>query len=113
MRRRHLWLLVLLLLVALLVGGYFALTREDRVTRETAERIQVGMTRHEVRDLLGSPDGTGAAKSGDKAGWLGREGIIVVIFDPDGRVVEKTFTDKPTTTLERMWLRLEHRIHER
>jgi SmpA / OmlA family len=113
MRRRRLWLLVPLLLAALLVGGYFVLTREDRVTQETAERIQVGITRQEVRNLLGSPDGTETAKGGDKAGWLGREGIIVVVFDPNGLVAEKTFTNKPTTSLERMRLRIEHRIYGR
>ena len=70
--------------VAVVVTGGNALFRQN-TQREVFDVLQVGMTKSEVRDLLGGPlampDGTRHLRTGeDEEIWLGQDGAILVAF---------------------------------
>jgi hypothetical protein len=81
---------VVVALVAIGVSTRFA-TKERRF-----ERVHEGMSRDEVVRIMGPPEGRGIDEP-PRLFWRGRDrgaAFLVVIFDEDGFVVEKTtFTD--------------------
>jgi hypothetical protein len=133
MKRKHL-LLLFACLVAVLLAGYVTLrltTPSHRITVESFEAIQVGMTEKEVEDIIGVPAGIyapgaltglyGFDKERSRATrgldrkpgkeWVARDVCIFVGFK-DGRVVE-TFRgwpqgyDEPLLAKLRRWLGVE------
>jgi hypothetical protein len=128
MRKRRLLVgvgaLVLLVVVGWLAVAWLAPSRPG-ITRENYERIQQGMTQHEVERLLGEPgqDGlalllTGPEHESDALatslseiddlvwgepptclvlGWVGRDVIVLVRFD-NGRVSRKDILSRPQQT---------------
>ncbi len=56
MRRRKWWLVMAGLAVLLVIPVFVLWCQPDRVTDETFGRIKVGMSRGEVRAILGPPD---------------------------------------------------------
>ena len=74
------WLLTLVVCGLFVLGGCNA-----RHTRENYEKIQPGMTRQEVQDILGKP----FRDEGDEAEYWGPNGKFEIEFDDFGRVKEK------------------------
>jgi hypothetical protein len=123
--------------LVLVLGGALlpiVLPRPSPVTRAAFERIERGMTRAEVEDILGGPPGDYRTRPGARllidirgggsmpvpayrsfATWEGDEGIIEVTFDRD-IVEDKDFAEVPPRPvaawelvcwrLERAWGRL-------
>ena len=100
----------------ILLAAYLAFclaTPRDGVTQQGFEKIQVGMTHHEVQAIVGGPPRVvasgptrdGAALVADlyvnncdtvwgkvvPERWHGEQGILVVLFDQRGRAVDKLF----------------------
>ena len=88
--------------------GVRLLPPRHRINPESFEKIQVGMTLEEVEAILGVPPGDYATKQhvydlwgGDgvvlglrhRIGWVGDEGAIHVILNPEGSVSHKLWLD--------------------
>jgi hypothetical protein len=109
----------------------FRLTASSqRINEESFDDIQSGMTEGEVEAVVGAPAGIyaptprkdGAALVTDlytnncdtvwgpvvPKRWQGKRGILVVVFDPGGRVVDKFFapweSDESLLAKLRRWL---------
>jgi hypothetical protein len=75
------------------------------VTRANFLRIQEGMHRTEVVELLGGPPGdyrsptrgsillAADAGEGNAETWIGEGGVVGVTFDANGRVIDKSISD--------------------
>jgi hypothetical protein len=104
MKRKLKWLAIVLVVLLLGFGTALFLWPRDRITAESYEQICIGMTEKEVEDILGSSglpwdefvakrDDTGIIHIEDILGsgyakrWLGRHGMIIVVFDQEGRHV--------------------------
>jgi hypothetical protein len=119
---------VLLVLVGILLT--LLLPRPSKVTRANFERIEVGMSKPEVEEILGGPPGdyrdrptytharvdfllglVGAFAPGrEERGWHGNQGVIEVTFDGPGVVAEKQFTEEtPAGWAETLRWRLNRR----
>jgi hypothetical protein len=82
-------------------------TAAPRVSRESFEKITVGMSYEDVTALLGSPPGDKDESEeavivdlygggvmmmdGEREEWWGREGVVQIGFDDDGRVLWTRF----------------------
>jgi hypothetical protein len=116
MKRKLKWLAIVPAVSLLGFGTALLLWPRDRITRETWDQIQVGMTEREVEEILGesgvfldqltvrvSEFGEGVGKVWDfgrMKNWIGRGGWIHVQFDNRGLVEAKEFwtirLDDPT-----------------
>jgi hypothetical protein len=112
-KRWWFWGGALLILVAICAGYLFIPAERSRITQANFDKIQLGMVKNEVEDLLGQ----------NKLGWLigkpngkwlhwpdddGNE--IDVYFDrPNGAVAEKDFRHTELSS----WEKIEHRIERR
>jgi outer membrane protein assembly factor BamE (lipoprotein component of BamABCDE complex) len=112
------WLLRLAGLALIAVVGLWLiawwLAPENRMSWETFEQIEVGMSEDEVIAILGVPPGTHTTRRnvnfhlepGEK-GWHGDYELIIVEF-ADGKVVRKkhsTLAERPLATFRR-WTKL-------
>jgi hypothetical protein len=125
MTRRRLFLLALPVALVLLGVGTFVLWPRTAITRENAERIQVGMTLAEVEEMLGGPardemSPGSAAMFGDldpseqglsqESDWMSDDIALRIAFDA-GRVTSRHivrigFRDEPLMVRVRRWLHL-------
>jgi hypothetical protein len=106
MRRKRLWLLALLVLVAVAVVGWLVVSAPSALDEATAARIQVGMTRAEVEDLLGAPDRTGGPiDRPNKGAWVGDDFVCFVEFDAADTVRSVKVMHMAITTLDRLEMR--------
>lgn len=89
-RRRWAILIVLLAGIAIVrsdVLDYFQLGGgDDGINEKTCNLIHSGMTRGQVKALLGEP--TDTMYDGSRLEWAGRNGTITVVFDEKTREVE-------------------------
>ncbi len=121
MSRRHLLLAatLIVLMVTGVVVAWVAWPRSSRSLRESARRIDFGMTLAEVEQVLGGSaagastrrfqDGAGRVQLWTRRIWLDDGFAIRVQFDTDERVVSRTMLDLPTNSIvekARRWLRL-------
>jgi hypothetical protein len=106
-----------LAVVLVLAGGMIALLgpRHCPVNRVAFERIEKGMTRAEVRAILGGPAGDFTTRPTSKAWayddltspqfkderddwateiWAGDQGYVMVIFEPGGGVYDAQFLEE-------------------
>jgi hypothetical protein len=106
MRTRRLPRVLALAILALLVAGIAALwPGSDQITRDNFKRIHRGMTRDDVRAILGPPgDRTtlptepapvfevlfvdGPLTDNDASEWTGNAGWIQLDFDARGKVIQ-------------------------
>ncbi|HMF15961.1 MAG TPA: hypothetical protein VKE98_02090 [Gemmataceae bacterium] len=84
-KRRLFWLAYAACVLLAVFWGARLLTPRHRINRESLEKIQVGMTLEEVEAILGVPPGDYATKEIGIA-WVGEEGAIHVMLNPEGRV---------------------------
>src|SRR5581483_10869205 len=98
------------------------LAQQPGVTKANFERIEEGMTRREVEALLGGPpcDDSPSGRNWSELhngkltlGWTrevwgGNHGAARLVFNEEGHVVHKHWSDSPEPLLERIrrWLRL-------
>lgn len=80
-----------------------------RICPENYERIQLGMTQRQVEAIMGKPRREVTAKDpmdeivhgGFRLGqaapaeWWGRDGVITVLYDSEGKVSKKFFEELP------------------
>lgn len=85
LRSRRLWFVLLAGLV--LVGGVWWLTWSSALWIRDADRIANGMTREEVTFALCRPADQHQLGGYDVDVWFVMDGMIVVRFSPDGRVI--------------------------
>jgi hypothetical protein len=124
MSTRIRFLLILAVAVVLLAGAVLIFFGPNpNITGESCEQIKPGMTQREVESILGCPAGDYRKNKGHRFGitglpppprgqlWFGREGMVVVIFDENGRVTHAGFivADEPEPTESyldrlRLWL---------
>jgi hypothetical protein len=120
---------LLVLLVAVAVVSWWCFMPSDRITQETAAKIQKGMTEKEVIEILRvesgdyltislPPEAKRSTKKQwikamssidpklDSKRWLGNEGEIVVSFDREGKVAGVAYFSHDLTTLDRILGRL-------
>jgi hypothetical protein len=120
MKRKLKWLIIVLAVSLLGFGTALLLWPRDRITAASWEKIRIGMTEKEVENILGSsglsldefvakpfiPNKVsllepgyyalqailviGQDEGGDKY-WLGRRGMILIVFDQEGHVGGKSF----------------------
>ena len=104
MKRKLIWIGVILTVPLLAAGGVFLLWPQDRITLASWEKIHSGMAEKEVEALLGEPGiyckwedmfplvPTGKVEfhrliaNEDCKIWEGQSGIIGIQFDPQGNV---------------------------
>ncbi len=103
-------------------GTMFALLAsrpESAVNRANAARIEPGMTEDEVKAIFGGPPGDyrigsraitfdvglAALPGNTMQTWRGDEGLAMVQFGPDGRVVHADFFETPQVPLT-LWERI-------
>jgi hypothetical protein len=119
MKRKLKWLAIVLAVSLLGFGTALFLWPRDRITAQSWQKIQIGMTEDEVAEILGGPglnwrDGGEALKKqasefrNDKGVyieqeyffsvlgeydkmWIGRRGYITIYFEPEGQVITKMF----------------------
>jgi hypothetical protein len=101
--KRRLAALVVVVLV-LVTGLWFVVRpRPHRINEGGFDQITQGMTRQEVEEILGRPPGNytdrrEASFGGRRSAftfpedWLSDDGLILVTFDEEGRVVRKYFS---------------------
>jgi hypothetical protein len=121
-KKRILWLTFVVALCGLAVGSFFvpAPNHPSRVTQDTFDRVQEGMTEAEVEAILG-PSGYYNRRPyvvfehglSFRRYWLGDEGVIVIemTWDDHDRskprwVDHKYFTPLPLESYGERWLRL-------
>ena len=93
MKKRRIYWLTFAACVGLAVfWGVRLLTPPHRINRESLEKIQVGMTLDEVEAILGVPPGEYATKECGIE-WVGDEGAIHVMLNPEGRVSYKAWLE--------------------
>jgi hypothetical protein len=117
MKRKLQWLAIILAVSLLGFGTALLLWPRDRITAESSEKIQIGMTESEVEDILGEPgiasldlesqfeviqvlckdplflrleEGPSEFPENIKV-WLGRRGLIWIEFEKEDRVRRKVF----------------------
>jgi outer membrane protein assembly factor BamE (lipoprotein component of BamABCDE complex) len=68
---------------------------QQRLTWRDYTKVQDGMTRLQIEEILGPPQRVDAREGGgQKVRWIGRnEGMIYVEFDEQGRMTRKNFTE--------------------
>ncbi len=83
------------LLLAVLLSGLLGGCARKRVTRENYDRIETGMTREQVEEILGPPTDTdvGSANFGDVGISAGS-----VVWKEDGRSITITFLNDEVLT---------------
>jgi hypothetical protein len=60
------------------------------------QRVQLGMSEEEVKDILGSPsDHEGGGLMDLDLTWIEGNQLIGVTFDPDGKAIKKRFHKGP------------------
>ena len=59
--------------------------------RERFNRVELGMTHHQVSEILGDSNVSMLTRGKNLAGWKGPDAFIVVEFDHDGRVADKRY----------------------
>jgi hypothetical protein len=117
MKRKLKWMAVVLAVLVMGLGAALFLLPRDRITRESWERIRLGMTEKEVEAILGEPGKNmkdffegiiiegkipykvkgNPFQEGESSVygkiWLGRRGIMAIDFDLDWQVTRKTFRE--------------------
>ncbi len=88
-------------LALLATGGVLLCVPVARVDREHCARIQAGMSVAEAEKIVGAPTGwydgvrqirsDAPARRGDRPGWVGSGGEILLDLDAEGRVAKATF----------------------
>ena len=118
MKRKLKWIAILLIVLLAGTAAALFLWPRDRITAESWQKIRIGMTKQEVEDILGSsgssldefvakpfipnefsllePDYYAAIliigqDEGQDKYWLGRHGMISIVFDREGHVGGKRF----------------------
>jgi hypothetical protein len=115
MKRKLKWIAVFVLVLFVGLGVVLFLLPRDRITVESWEKIEIGMTEKEVEEMLGGPgtneknfweqfrtfqaifDGRelfepeGAIGVVSEKYWVGRRGYMVILFREEGRVEAKVF----------------------
>jgi hypothetical protein len=124
-RRHWLYLLLAAIMAVVAAGGWvYWLEVRPGITRQNAARIQDGMTIAEVEALLGGPAGdyqtpgrphttymyhyAHPVGSVEKK-WIGDEGLAIVAFDSEGRVVVHLYIDAADYSMHarlRRWIGL-------
>ncbi len=125
MRKRWRWVAAALagLAVVLAVGVVALWPESDRITLWNYQRLQGGMTRAEVEEILGPPGDFRTETKSPVYGpkwlkeprtaemWLTDDSVILVWFDASQRVKEKwghsrgDSTPEPFRTIKRWWRR--------
>jgi hypothetical protein len=66
---------------------------EGRISQANCDRVQVGGTLAEVRDILGEPSAAGSASlSSETYVWIKEDGSRIHVTFENGVVVEKNYT---------------------
>jgi hypothetical protein len=105
------------MLVAVCAGYLLIPVGEARISQAACDRIELGMSEAQVRNLLGDPLGTmwlwdeRRNMYYDVFDWPDKDGnrILVTFFYPD-RVTAKSFTPSERSLFERMKRRTERRV---
>ncbi len=120
MPRKRIVYLGMMSVIAAIISWALALSfmREPRkitFAQELADQISIGMTRDEVEAILGCPPGdytTGpcdtpplGSRGFIRDKWLSDTGIIVVLFNDDGRVVLVEFWSMQNESFIDRWYR--------
>jgi hypothetical protein len=133
-KRKLKWLGVATAILVLCAAATWFLWPNGRlITADTYARLDTGMALAEVEGLLGSPGGTrqdfslwlnnrsptlgsgtdllnGQRSQPGIRYWYQDSGVIIVCFDPDGRLADKQFLQVRVSTLRQQVNRLLERV---
>jgi hypothetical protein len=121
--KRPIWTVLLVIALGMAAfGSWLIWVRSPlQINRAAYEQIQKGMSFAEVELILGGPPGDYC--SGKPfvnpipsladwvvEVWISDQAIIIVFFNPDGLVVDKTMEDMPSECATPVWQRFWNRI---
>src|SRR5260370_22550807 len=93
MKRRLIWLTLTMVLVAMAGFVVFLAVTRDPINEANYDKIQIGMAKKEVIAILGRKGKPELILGGDKIfrgeAWYGNKERIQVVFDDQGRVIDK------------------------
>jgi hypothetical protein len=115
LKRWWFWAGLGFLLVAIAAGYLVIPVGEGRISQATCDRIQLGMTSEQVRQLLGEPRGDFLENFGDIGVWViwsdeDENQIAARFHRPSDKVLDKKFYPSSLNSLEKLKGRIERRV---